>query len=288
VAAGSQAHSHGACLQFSLIGYSFYLHPLMMPMLREMPRGAKGVGIMSDAVTVVIMGVALVTYSYVGVMGAAAFGADTQGDVMMNHLLPGRSIGTVFVLLMLVYLASSIPPLVITLRSYIDFIVAGASPRFQWSRLVLLTVALIGLPLTLAWQDPGLSEKAFALTGATGVCIVCYIIPVLAHFRLMLQERLPGVRAPHSPRLVLEPLLHVPEAEREAVNSVVDMGLGRMDGEMAEQENIVDSMPPAKYMGLPTTAVGWCLHVIFPLAVLVVGCGLSALALYSAYRQLKY
>ena len=80
-------HSSHIAEAFSLIGYSFYLHPLMMPMLREMPPGAKGVGIMSDAVTVVIMGVALVTYSYVGAMGAAAFGKGTAGDVMMNHLL---------------------------------------------------------------------------------------------------------------------------------------------------------------------------------------------------------
>lgn len=274
---------------FSLIGYSFYLHPLMMPMLREMPTGRKGVRILSDAVTLVIMGVSLVAYTWVGGMGAAAFGAHTQGDIMMNRLLAKRWASAAFGVAMLVYLASCIPPLVITLRSYVDFIVAGAHARFSLPRFVTLTAALVALPLALAWQNPSLAEKAFALTGATGVCIVCYIIPIAAHFSLMLRGAEAVHHVPSSLEAIHEPLMHVPDELREAAASAepdapafVPPGRGLItiaQGE-DEREEVVH------YMRMPTTAQGLLFHMVFPVIVLALGCGLSGLALYSAVSQL--
>ena len=116
---------------FALIGFSFYLHPLMMPMLSEMPPGPVGVRILSDSVTLVIMGVAFVTISFLGAMGAAAFGDDTQGDIMMNQLLPPGLPSLLFALAMLLYLASCIPPIVLSLRCYLDFIIAGPRASFR-------------------------------------------------------------------------------------------------------------------------------------------------------------
>ena len=310
-----QWHSGHIAEAFALIGYSFYLHPLMMPMLRELPSGKRGIELMSQSMAITIMGVALVVYTYVGAMGAAAFGADTQGDIMMNRVVGGiagshqRWASGAFVILMLVYLAVSIPPLVITLRSYVAFILAHGTSAIPAQRRVLLTLALTVVPLLLAWRNPGLAEKAFSLTGATGVCIVCYIIPVVAHFQLMLAKAkpaaaaaavsvnaeassvhvplltLPGSSAGASPRYdgeqqqpssALRPQLHVhPHADnREAGNGHDVAASSEEPGAECE------------YQAPPTSAMGWCLHVILPVAVLLVGCILSGMALYSAITQL--
>lgn len=122
---------------FALIGFSFYLHPLMMPMLAEMPPGPRGVRILGDSVTLVIMGIAFVTISALGAMGAAAFGDDTEGDIMMNQLLPGKLASLMLALIMLLYLASCIPPLVLSLRCYLDFILAGPRAGFRCASWVV-------------------------------------------------------------------------------------------------------------------------------------------------------
>lgn len=122
---------------FALIGFSFYLHPLMMPMLTEMPAGPRGVRILSDSVTIVIMGVAFVTISGLAAMGAAAFGADTQGDILMNQLLQGKAASLLLALVMLLYLASCIPPIVLSLRCYLDFIIAGPRAGFRCAAVLV-------------------------------------------------------------------------------------------------------------------------------------------------------
>jgi hypothetical protein len=45
---------------------------------------------------------------------------------------------------------------------------------------VTLTVSLC-----IALLNPGGAEKIYALVGASGVCIVCYVLPVWFHMRLM-------------------------------------------------------------------------------------------------------
>ena len=191
----------------------------------------------------------------------------------------------VFVLLMLTYLAASIPPLVITLRSYIDFILAGSRAAHVQARLLALTVSIIGVCLTLAWQNPSLSEKAFAFTGATGVCIVCYVIPVLAHFRLMFRTKVPVAHLPPERMSVQEPLLYLPDGSRDAVDAAATGpgSSGRGASEGAGSDPCV-----AHYMRPPRSPLGWLAHVVAPLTVLVVGCVLSGLALVSAIRQLRH
>lgn len=125
------ASSDSIAEAFALIGFSFYLHPLMMPMLQELPPGRQGVKIMTDSLNFVIMVVALGTFSFVGVMGAAAFGEDTEGDIMRNKLIPARVPALMFSVAMLVYLSSCIPPIVLSLRCYLDYMIVGPRAPFQ-------------------------------------------------------------------------------------------------------------------------------------------------------------
>ena len=222
--------------------------------------GKPGVGIMSDSVQFVILVVALGTYSYIGAMGAAAFGAETQGDIMMNDLVHTHNADLAFVIAMLVYLASCIPPLVISLRSYLAFILAGPRAPLSRRRFLALTVSIIALPLALVWRDPSMSETAFSLTGATGVCIVCYVIPVIVHLRLLFRLHAGDGGAQ-------EPLAGG-DAERRAGRGDVESGDLRGDN--------------VAYAPKPSSATAWVVQVAWPLLVLVVGCMLSGLALYTA------
>jgi hypothetical protein len=55
--------------------------------------------------------------------------------------------------------------------------------------LFLVQMAIQGCTLTvslcIALMNPGGAEKIYALVGASGVCIVCYVLPVWFHLRLM-------------------------------------------------------------------------------------------------------
>jgi amino acid permease len=55
--------------------------------------------------------------------------------------------------------------------------------------VLFLQMAIQGCTLTvslcIALMNPGGAEKIYALVGASGVCIVCYVLPVWFHLRLM-------------------------------------------------------------------------------------------------------
>lgn len=122
---------------------------------------------------------------------------------------------------------------------------------------MLLTAAIIAVPLSLAAKNPSLSAGAYALTGATGVCIVCYIIPILAHFKLLLGPA--GAQA---------------DAEAESQTLLLDV-----------DEEAIDQTAPVRhkemYSERPSTVGGWFIAVVVPLVVLLIGCSLSSLALWS-------
>lgn len=123
---------------------------------------------------------------------------------------------------------------------------------------MLLTVGIIALPLALAAKNPSLAAGAYALTGATGVCIVCYIIPILAHFKLLLW----GGGA---------------QADVESQSTLLNV-----------DEETLDHTVPARnkemYSERPSTIRGWLIAVVLPLLVLLIGCSLSGLALWSSLR----
>ena len=54
----------------------------------------------------------------------------------------------------------------------------------------LVTAAIVGCALGVALLLPNASSSLFALTGATGVCLVAYVLPICAHWSMpaMLSE----------------------------------------------------------------------------------------------------
>eukprot|EP00892_Ulva_mutabilis_P000015 jgi/Ulvmu1/10013/UM059_0062.1 len=265
---------------FALLGFSFYLHPLMMPMLAEMPPGPRGVRILSDSVTFVIMVVAFVTISFVGAMGAATFGANTKGDIMMNQLLPPGLPSLAFALAMLLYLSSCIPPIVLSLRCYLDFIIAGPRAGFRLPRFLALTVGIVLVPMALAWSNPSLSERAFALTGASGVCIVCYIIPVVVHLILLFRRKTPPPAPAGSATQNGSSGSMPSSAAARWLQEEEALGQSGMD------DPAVPLLPAAKqYLPTPETLWGWAGHAGVPVMVLIIGCGLSGLSLYSSLHS---
>lgn len=59
--------------------YAFYMQPMMMALLPEMPAGDAGVGVLTSAVRTTLYGVAFSIYAAMGVCGAALFGRRTKG-----------------------------------------------------------------------------------------------------------------------------------------------------------------------------------------------------------------
>lgn len=102
-----------------VLSFAFYVHPMLLPLMAEMPHGAAGVRLMATATQVVTCGIASVTYLVIGVFGAATYGAATEGDVLVNRLLPGAWDGA-FDAAMALYLSLSVVPIVLTLRLQLD------------------------------------------------------------------------------------------------------------------------------------------------------------------------
>jgi hypothetical protein len=176
---------------------------------------------------------------------------------MLNTLLASPVAATALVIAVLVYLASCIPPLILSLRSYLDFALVGPRAGFNWNRFLMLTSLIIAIPLSLAWHDPGLSETAFALTGATGVCLVCYIIPVIAHFRLMFARADAPLQVSSDDAALVDVLNTVPRLN---------------PGELSA----------GQYLGPPVSPRQWLLHVVRPLGVVTLGVVLSGMAVWQA------
>ncbi len=59
---------------FAVLGFAFYMQPMLMPVLKEMPKGPGGVAVSERAVHVVLYLVACLAYGTVGVFGASIFG----------------------------------------------------------------------------------------------------------------------------------------------------------------------------------------------------------------------
>lgn len=251
---------------FALLGFSFYIHPLMMPMLAELPPGRVGLRIMSDSIKLVILGFSFAFISYIAVMGAAAFGRNTQGDIMLNRLLDARWARGAFAAAMLTYLSAGIPPLVLSLRSYLDFIIAGPRAPYRARRFHALTLGIVAFPLLLTWRNPRISQQAFAFTGATGVCVVCYVVPVLAHFQLMYRKKAP------------------PDVQLEGSQSTIERPLlpGDAAGWHGAGQRELDRDEPV-YVSPPGSVWGCLRYLLLPVAVLVQGCVLSVVAVYDTF-----
>lgn len=137
-----------------------------------------------------------------------------------------------------------------------EWIAGEGAPPSRHRQLVETFVSVLAL-LAVALLFPTKSEKVFAVTGATAVCLVVYVVPVVIHLLLHCQQR-----PRHGDVGAEEPLV------------------------LSEQQAHAD--PPAgskqrrHWAGLPS----WLGDVLIPCAVLVVGVGFSLAALWVAVGQL--
>ncbi|KAL4422426.1 hypothetical protein ABPG75_008623 [Micractinium tetrahymenae] len=169
-----------------VLSFAFYLTPMLLPLLREMPAGGLGVDLTCHAVQVVTIGVAYIVYSVIGVFAAARYGLRTEGDVLVNEWLPGRWDG-VLSASMTFYLSISMAPMIVTLRCQLENLLMGEDAIPPRTQQIALTGACVLAPLLVALPFPTASEKMFAVTGATAVCAVCYVLPVCIHLKLYLR-----------------------------------------------------------------------------------------------------
>ncbi|KAK9843248.1 hypothetical protein WJX74_009204 [Apatococcus lobatus] len=175
---------------FSILGYGFYLQPMMLPLLAEMPAGSLGVKLTNQAMCLVTLIVAPAVYGMLGIFGAARYGAATQGDMLVNTWLHGRAEG-ILDLATTLYLSISIPPMQMSLRYTLDCLIAGEHAPYSRARHWAETLGIVLATLATSAAYPQYSEKIFAITGATAVCLVCYVIPVAIHLKLRARSRQP-------------------------------------------------------------------------------------------------
>ncbi|KAI3429787.1 hypothetical protein D9Q98_010100 [Chlorella vulgaris] len=169
-----------------VLSFAFYLTPMLLPLLREMPAGSVGVDLTCRAVQIVTAGVAYVIYAVMGFFAASRYGLRTEGDVLVNSWLPARWDG-VLDALMVLYLSVCMAPIAFTLRCQLENLLIEEGSTMLRGRQVLLTAACLLSSLLLAMAFPTQAEKMFAVTGATAVCAVCYVVPVAIHLRLYLR-----------------------------------------------------------------------------------------------------
>ncbi|KAK9906824.1 hypothetical protein WJX75_008674 [Coccomyxa subellipsoidea] len=168
---------------FAVLGFAFYVQPMLMPLLHEMPPGPASVNITCTAVRIVVGIVASVVYGVIGIFGAARYGTKTEGNVLVNEWLGGPAEGFLD-LAIAAYLSISIPPMQMSCRYTLDVLLAGEDAPFSRRRHMLETCFIVFTSLAVALAFPTGAEKIFAVTGATAVCIVCYVIPVALHLKI--------------------------------------------------------------------------------------------------------
>jgi amino acid permease len=99
---------------FSIFGFAFYIQPMLLPLLHEMPGGVHGVGPLLWAVRVVIMGAALVTYVLLGFFGAARYGQSTQPNFLLNKWGGGGPLEGTVNAIMVLYMSITVPPMLVS------------------------------------------------------------------------------------------------------------------------------------------------------------------------------
>jgi amino acid permease len=180
----------------STFGFAFYVQPCVLPMLRSLPPGPTGARVLERAthLTYVII---LFIYFTVGAAGLLYFGRDTPQDVLQGF---GGNGGALISGLFCLYLAATYAPIAVPLREslvrlWLELRRGRGTPlgspalMAEFSRRVehdavpnaVATCIICGLVFVVALVLPDASAALFALTGATGVCMVAYVLPAWTH-----------------------------------------------------------------------------------------------------------
>ncbi|GAB4820976.1 hypothetical protein N2152v2_008022 [Parachlorella kessleri] len=180
----------------SLFCFAFYMQVLLMPMLGEMTnehgcpvRHRENAELLGSAASITILGTAGVTYLLTGFFGAAMYGrCCTATNLTENDWLPGAWSGGLN-LLVTVYLALSIPPLlyanIYTVDKWLHQLAGGYFRQLAWWQRRLLGLVAVGLPcLGGALKLSGRSAVVLTITGATGVAMMSFLVPVYCHLCL--------------------------------------------------------------------------------------------------------
>jgi len=220
-AANSRVGGASSSQAFVVLSFAFYVQPMLLPLLRELSEGSfaerslgqervtfaacgserspgadaeLGAGVDSTpgsraraaaALEISVhatMLLALAVYTLLGVCGVVAFGPATSEDVLLNFTGP-----TGFVLdsAMVLYLAVCFAPTCHAMRRVVYALLDGPSaPLPPRSKHLWRVIGLNASAACVALFVPR-SETLFAVTGALGVSVVCYLFPVLLHMRLV-------------------------------------------------------------------------------------------------------
>ncbi len=200
-------------------------------------------------------------YLATGVFGAAAFGQHTEGNILVNDLLPQGAVRAAAALygLSAGYLALGMTTTQYALRASLDLMFVGPDAPFTWRRQTLWTALTVGSSLAVALAVPDKAEKVYAFVGASAVCAVCYVVPVAVHLRLR--------GATHNS--MTSPLL----GPQEGLDGPEDVG-----------RRIERYGAPSR----TTSATELVREVGLPLVILALGVGFSIAALFVAVRPLLH
>lgn len=138
---------------------------------------------------------------------------------------------------------------------------------------MLETAGIILSSLAVALIFPTYAEKIFAITGATAVCIVCYVIPVALHLKL---------RSSNTPQQLQASVL---EDEGQQVQALL------LPSNSDPESDIHVSMQQTQHScEQSATTLKRCYQymceVVIPIVVVLVGVLLSSAALFTTCRQL--
>lgn len=175
----------------AVLGFAFYLAPVLFPLLHELPPSPRGPRLAARASRGVTALVAPLVYGALGIAGAARHGRRTAGSLLANEWLGGGRADGALDAAAVAYLSVSIPPMQHSLRYTLEAMVAGEDAAPSDRRRLALTAAPLAAALAVALAAPQGAEKIFALTGAVPVCMACYLLPAVIHLSLLFR---PGGR----------------------------------------------------------------------------------------------
>jgi sodium-coupled neutral amino acid transporter 11 len=259
-----------------ILSFAFYLQPLLLPLLSEMPPGEVGLKITCQALRIVTMGIAVVVYLALGLFAAMRYGKDTQGDVLLNHWIP-KEYEPLLNMSMAVYLSSSVAPIVLAMR-YLIYATQGirddemVDQHVTSVRHCVTTFLCVAIPTAVASLYPKQSQVLFSITGSTAVCLIAYVFPVYVHLSLYMS----GTRLHHPGAMSVEPLL---AATITPEDDGTTMDHYQMTGVDVYASAVYPNIERIQRMSTIGKGIEIILNIVVPCAILVLGVCVSLMAL---------